>query len=466
MKKYSIVIITLLLTALSACDDFLDVIPTGTHIPSTVEDYDKMLNNGSLIYTNWYNLHYMDPDMYMPDAHYNNIWQNQWRKQYTWSEDPYDEKAQDGDWNQRYKYIYIYNLVINDIDNAPLGNRLETDRALVKGDALAQRAMDFFILVNEYAPHVTDETWDTPAVPMPLVGDLQVQLPRSTIGEIYDRILADLEEAESLLEGGPAIRKEANFRPGIASVKALLGTIYLYFGDWALAEQYTGEALAQYNFVYDFNELDHNRPGKPWSALNNNREFLYLNDIKSSVWSRHFSTWFYDPAHLYSPSLRDLYNKETDRRWYLFSGKHTWYDQRNSTLPDYVFIRDYAATNAGMTVPRLMLDNAEAKVRNGKGQEAIDMLNQLAVYRYTTRDSTFTYTSDADALQEVKDERRRELCYTGNNFIDQKRYHAYGETIPTFTRTIPGGETFTLEPGSDKWVVPIARIVKYSNPNL
>jgi hypothetical protein len=113
-----------------------------------------------------------------------------------------------------------------------------------------------------------------------------------------------------------------------------------------------------------------------------------------------------------------------------------------------------------------MLDNAEAKVRNGDGQGAIDMLNQLAVYRYTTREATFTYTNDADALQEVKDERRRELCYTGNNFIDQKRYFAYGETIPTFTRTIPSGETFTLEPGSDKWVVPIARLVQYSNPNL
>jgi hypothetical protein len=48
MKRYSIIIISLLLTVLSACDEFLDVIPTGTLIPSTVEDYDKLLNNGNL----------------------------------------------------------------------------------------------------------------------------------------------------------------------------------------------------------------------------------------------------------------------------------------------------------------------------------------------------------------------------------------------------------------------------------
>jgi len=464
MKKY-IIPITFLFTLFTACDDFLDVIPTGSLIPHTVEDFDKLLNDKRLTYTNWYNLAYMDPDMYMPGQHYNNIWEVFWKKQYTWREDPYEEKDHDPDWNARYKRIYIYNLVINEIDEAPLGNRIEADRALVKGDALAQRAMDFFILVNEYAPHYTSSTLDKPAIPMPLVGDLQANLPKSTIGEFYDQILKDLSSAESLLASGPAIQTQANFRPGIASVKALLGTVYLYMGDWARAEEYTSEALALYDFVYDFNELDHVVPGDAWSSLNT-RDFYYVTDTKSIIWARHHKTWFYDPAHLYHPDLRDLYNKATDRRWYLFSGDHTWYDQENSTLPDYVFIRDYAATNAGMATPRLILANAEARVRNGDGPGAIEMLNKLAYYRYTIRDATFTYTDDAAALQHVKDERRRELCFTGINFIDQKRYHAYGEAIPTFTRTIPTGETFTLEPGSDKWVVPIPRVVQNQNKNL
>jgi len=465
MKKYIIILICIC-TSFAACDDFLDVIPTGTLIPTTVDDYDKLLNNRNLHVSCWNNLAYMDPDWYMPDNHYHNIWSASRKKQYIWHEHPYELKENDSDWNSRYKYILIYNEVINNIDDALLGNLTESQRDLVKGEALAQRAMDYFLLVNEYAPHYSSSTIDEPAIPMPLEVNLQAQLPRSTVGEIYGQILLDLESAETLLVNSPAVNKDANFRPGMAGIKALLGTIYLYMGDWAKAEQYTSEALDMFDFLYDFNELDHNTPGEPWTALNNNREFRYLTETKSIIWGRQFLAWFYDPAHLFHPDLRDLYNMETDRRWYLFAGTNTWYAYDVSTLPNYVFVRDYAATSCGMSTPRLILANAEAKARSGKGQEAIDMLNKLAEYRYTTRENTFSFTNNAGALQEVKDERRRELCYTGINFIDQKRYHAYGETISTFTRLLPTGETYTLEPGSDKWVVPIARIVQNANPNL
>lgn len=55
--------------------------------------------------------------------------------------------------------------------------------------------------------------------------------------------------------------------------------------------------------------------------------------------------------------------------------------------------------------------------------------------------------------------------FTGLNLWDLKRYHAYGESIPTFTRIV-NGETFTLEPGSSKYIVPISKKVKAFNPNL
>ena len=54
-------------------------------------------------------------------------------------------KGQWTDWNARYKWILIYNQVIDEIDDAPLGNLPESMRAKVKGDALAQRGMDYFL---------------------------------------------------------------------------------------------------------------------------------------------------------------------------------------------------------------------------------------------------------------------------------------------------------------------------------
>lgn len=464
MKKY-IIILTFVFAM--SCDEFLDVKPTGVVIPSTVEDYDKLLNELRIGNWSWNNLMYMDPDFWLPEEHFNNIWEPHRRKQYLWDPNPYEVQDQDPDWNDRYKYIAEYNQIINEVDAAPLGRVPERMRALIKGEALAQRAFDFFLLINEYAPHYTSSANDLPGIPMPLTNDLQAQLPRTSVGEFYERIETDLLAALKLYEdnGAKAIIPEANFRPGTASIKALLAEVYLYKGDWANAEKYADESLNLYYFLYDLNDLELNDPDAIWWGFDN-PELIYENDQRCLTWNRLFNRNFYDPAQLYHPDHLAIINQTTDRRFITMSGDITWYDYETSQSPNIVYIREWYASNAGFSVARTLLTSAEAKVRNNKGQGAIDRLNELAVYRFTTRGSTFTYTNEANALQEVKNERRRELYATGNNFIDLKRYHAYGETIPTFTRMIINIGPITLEPGSDKYVVPIPRVVQNANPNL
>lgn len=450
-----------------SCEEFLDVKPTGTKIPNTVEDFDKLLNNVKISYDNVQNVMFMDPDHNLPGDHYAGIWQPIRRRQYAWEAFAYEAQDQDPDWNTRYQHINVYNQIIIEVDEAALGKIPESSRALVKGEALAQRAFDLFLLVNEYAKHYDPANLDAPGVPIPLIPDLQAQLPRSTVGEVYEQIFADILAAQALLQNVDAVKLNANFRPGIASIYALLGEIYLYTGDFANAEKFSGMAIGLYDYVYDYHELDHNTPGEPWTALNNGREWLYVTDVRSNLWSRRHFTWFYDPAPLYHPSLLALINTATDRRFYLFSGDNTYYDYDTSVGPEnVVYVRDYAATNAGMSVPRSMLTNAEAKARNGNGQGAIDMLNKLAVYRYTTLEKTFSFTTNADALEKSKNERRRELLNTGNHWFDLQRYHVYGDVVETFTRDITGIGVITLKPGDDKYVVPIPQIVINANPNL
>ena len=477
MKKY---IAILTLTLVMSCDDFLDVKPTGTLIPTTVEDFDGLLNevkigagSGSGEYANgsWNNMMFMDPDFWMPGGHYSNIWDPASRKQYQWDEHPYDLQASDADWNARYQYISVYNQIIHEVDDAPLGLVPESMRGLIKGEALAQRAMEFFLLINEYAPHYSSSIKDLTekGIPMPLTsGDLQAQLPRTSVGTFYEQIETDLLMALALFEANqaPAINAAANFRPGKASIKALLAEIYLYMGDWANAEKYADESLALYTHLFDFSTMEYSRPGSPWWGFEPAEELRWETDQKWVTWNRLFTRNFYDPAHLYHPDLLAIINQTTDLRFFWFSGEYTYYDYQTSTGPDVVYVREYFASNAGCTVPRTILTSAEAKARSGDGRGAIDRLNELAAFRYTTVGSTFSYTDDAAALQEVKDERRRELHASGNNLIDLKRYHAYGETIPTVTRVIDNVGTITLEPGSDKYVVPIPRIVSNANPNL
>ena len=462
MKK-QILILLVSVIILGSCnpDEFLDIKPTGTLIPKTVEDFDKLLEDYNTSFSTMNNLTYMDPDTYMPGKNYNDLYRNKWKRQYEWAENQYTAEENDYDWVYRYEKIHVYNLIINEIDGSNLGKRSEQDRKRVKGEAYAQRAFDFFLLVNEYAPHISNSTKDEPAIPMPLTIDLAAQLHKTTVGKVYEQILDDLGKAEVLLVDAPIYNKKANFRPGKAAMKALHALVNLYAGNFEAAKQFSNEALDLYDFVYDFTTIDHRIPGNAWSGLNM-FEFDFSTDAKSVLWNRYHRWTYYDPAQLYHPDLLALFDQNNDQRFYLFSSSHTIYGVDVS--PDFCYARMKAETNSGITVPNLILINAEAKARTGDGPGAIAALNKLLVKRIKNF-TPLQHSDDATTLQLVKNERRKELMATGLNFIDLKRYHAYGESIPTFTRII-NGETFTLEPGSPKYVVPISTKIKSFNPNL
>ena len=91
--------------------------------------------------------------------------------------------------------------------------------------------------------------------------------------------------------------------------------------------------------------------------------------------------------------------------------------------------------------------------------------NTLRVKRYKATAANYVFTTNTALLTEIKNERRRELFATGLNLTDLKRYHAYGDLVPTYTRNV-NGTTYTLEPGSYKYVVPICQKIRNMNPNL
>ena len=466
MKKYIYLFIVTIFLSSCDVDEFLDVKPTGIVIPEDVEHYDDLLGDPLIGANNWKNLIYLDPDAYVTDIQYDYIESDYFRNQCQWASDHYGVNT-DYDYKSRYKYLYVYNLIIDEIDDANLGTKFETDRTRVKGEAYGQRAMDLFILVNEYAPHY-DPANDAPGIPMPLKPDLEAQLSKSSVHEVYDQIESDLKVAEELLKDHVAFNSNENFRPGIASIKGLLALVKLYKGEFELAAQYASESLALYDFVYDFKEFELDDTSSDWEDLLYNgsvfEEFYYATDTKSAVWCRG-NVWhyFYDGVSIsYHPDLEALFDKDNDQRWLLFSSTTT--DKGDDLSPYYAYARGYNQNNSGISVSNLILIKAEALARTGDGPGAIDALNGLLekrIFNFTP----LTHTSDAATLQIVKDERRKELMSTGFNLIDLKRYYILGEDVPTFTRTIKG-QTYTLKPGSSKYYCPIPKVVSDMNPNL
>ena len=450
-------------------DEFLDVIPTGTTIPTTLEDFDLMLQDYAILRSVGTHTRYKDPDVFHSDVTYITIANDPISvNAYNWQYDIFNAEQSDVDYNNYYYYIHVMNQILQDIDQAESGNFNAANRPSLKAQALGQRAMEYFLAVNQYAPHYDPNNPDVPGIPMPLSIDLQAQLGRSTVGEVYNRIKTDLEQAISILpDNMPAINSYANFRPGKASLYALLAEVNLFMGDFDEAVINSDIALSLYDYLYDYNDIDLVNSTNVWSgytapASND----WYVGTLNREVLWHRYNFWgFANPHHLYAPKLEALYDKPNDRRWYLFSASSTSGGVDVSPYSLYAYPRSERCI--GMSVPRLMLTNAEAKARTNDGPGAITVLNTLLSKRLTVF-TPLTHSDDLTTLQTIKNERRKELAGTSINLFDQKRYHVYSDAVLlTYTRTNPQtGETFTLEPGSDGYVINIAESIRNINPNL
>ncbi len=446
-------------------DNFLDVVPTGEVIPESVNDFDKLLNDYVTSNPACVNVTLMDPDVYCPDEFYDNLGVALLQKQYTWDTAPWSQNEDDLDWNFRYTPIYVDNYILEHIADADLGpSMLETDRNRVKAQALGNRAFDYFLLVNEFGPSYSEANKNELSVPLNISATLNQQLPRATVQEVYKQMEQDLDEAIALYVNQPAIIEEANFRPGMASLYGLKAWIALEKGEFELTKTYADKALALYAYLYDYTQVENKEPGDPASGVEMH-EWEYSTDNKSVIWNRMHRIGYSDPVQLIHPDLVALFDQDNDKRFTLFASNFTYYG--TDVSPNFAYVREDAETQAGITTADLLLMSAEAYARLKQPDMALERLNQLLKNRIVDFEpyNAVDFATADEILQLVKTERRKEFMCTGKHWFDLKRYHAYGEEIPTFTREVYG-VTHELKPGSEQYIVPIATKIINLNPNL
>ena len=478
MKKLIIGILAAL--ALTACnvDEFLNVKPIGKIIPSTVSDFDLLMNDYQTTLYKLNNMRYIDPDAYLTDADYNSLWYEYLKQNYKWESDYYGLNGFDEGYDLTYRNIMTYNTVIEGIDAAELDGFSEDDRQRIKGEAIGSRALDLFLLAQEYGPAYGSNTLNDPCIVMPIKIDLGAQLSRSTVEEVYTKILSDVQIAINLLENvAPVHNVRNNMRPGKAAIRALLAEIHLAMGNFSEAAQAADETLAMYSFVQDYiNDIHLANPSNTWAGVvDSNSEFVFnrLTDDKSVLWNRYSSATFRDGWHmLYHPDLVTLFTEDydndlsvnSDQRWNFFSSQRGYYSAEDDYTPNYIYATYKRQVSVGMSVALTLLNAAESKARLGDNQGALNALNTLLKNRILGF-TDLTIADVTDVLRLVKNERRKEFTASGLNVVDLKRYHALGDAVATYTRTILG-ETFTLAPGSNEYFPPIYAKALEQNPNL
>lgn len=447
-KKYLFLFFSL---SLLACRKYVENVPIqGQRVIEYTDDYRMLMNNTDML-----QVAYGFPTVLSCDdidfnavALQNNIKNNVVQNMvYSWGKPFYSGSETDNDWNAIYNGIYTFNTVIKDVKNSKNGT--ESAKDILLGETLVHRSFSYFMLVNLYGKQYDPATASQdPAVPLLLEPKLFVDLTRTSVQTVYNQIIADTKRAIPLLP----IIQEINFRPNKASAYALLSKTYLFMRDFSNALLYADSTLLLSSELYDYNISTRGYPSQY-----NNKQVLLRKTMRQVVNVLQLSE-----SLLSLLGTKDLRFAVSVRPGTSFSPSFTgsgyWSPNRYNGNPDHPAV--------GLTVNETWLIKAECLARTGQRDEALKILNDFRKFRFNAADYTvLSAGSKDDALRLVINERRLEFFGTGLRWFDQRRLDKDPLFAQTYTRVFDN-VTYTLAPGSNKFVFPFSQLAISQNPEL
>ncbi|MCD0490080.1 RagB/SusD family nutrient uptake outer membrane protein [Pedobacter sp. MC2016-14] len=474
--KIKYLYIAFVFLSLGSCKKFLDIVPKDKFIPSTVEDYENMLNYATVSTYGDYFEDLITDDAFLPEGQPGNLYTKQRlsaRKIYTFNKDVYGEGDNDILWSEGYKRIFYFNTVANNIMKAQ--GSTEAEKRSIRAEALLGRALEHLMLVNVYGKHYDAATAGTdPGAPLVLEADISAKNSRNTVQEVYNQVIADAEEAVKDL---PLKNKISKFRACKAGGYAFLSRVYLFMGDYANALKNADLALGLQNELANMNGYnvivpgpfpnDPNIPGAPLGWTNIPNAERHPESLVARTNLRPFGLGMDVCA---TPELTSLFSNN-DRRWALYFA-NAWPPAPPFNYMDRygvkIFLRgDYY--NNCLAVPEVYLNRAECKARANNLSGALADINKLrlnrivpaAYHEFTPAD----FNNDSErVLRFVLEERRRELVFTGMRVIDLKRLNKETRFQKTITH-VAEGVTYTLTPNSPNYLRQIWPAASVFNPD-
>ena len=340
-------------------------------------------------------------------------------------------------WRSYYHAIYIANYIIEHQEEITDASA-KTINQLV-GEAYMMRAYCHFLLVNLYAePYTHCNPAATRGVPMMLEADVNAIPLSSSVEAIYQQVLSDIAEAEQRLNVTKWDEGE-NYRFNTISAQALRARTYLYMGRWQEALTAAKAVIAAHGDLEDLNVSSALLPDSYQSAEN----IVALEQFSSNL-----STVINQPSN----DFISLYRTGDQR-------KSKYFKRATSTTWTLLKSDGYCSFRSA----EAYLTAAEAAAQLNDLTGAIDLLKPLLQKRlnataYQETLDLMTPMNQSQLLQEIYDERARELAFEGHRWYDLRR-----TTQPALTRTY-GGQTYTLTP--EKYTMRFPTEAVESNPEI
>ncbi|MBQ5741518.1 MAG: RagB/SusD family nutrient uptake outer membrane protein [Bacteroidaceae bacterium] len=422
MKIKSILMVILATLTMSACDNFLDITPTGKVIAETGDEYRALLT---------YEYKYFTKDRYMTTLRTDEMLMDKVKTSSTdldayldlwrWKDDNPSPTTSYFSWRSYYHSVYIANYIIQNQKKIKEATAQEISQLV--GEAYMMRAYCHFLLVNLYAePYTHCTPSQTRGVPMLLEADVNAIPGSSSVETVYNQILSDLDNAEQYLNV-EEWELGKNYRFNTTSAQALRARTYLYMGRWSDALEASKDVLSVYNELEDMNNS---------TTLPNSYK-----SKESIVALERFSSNLYTAVDMPASEFISLYRSGDQRRTKYF---------KRVTSSTYSLLKGRSDEfSCSFRTAEFYLTAAEAAARLGHTTDAINYLTPLMTKRlnasaYQTTTALIGTMTEEELIQEVLDERARELAFEGHRWYDLRR-----TSQPALTR-VYDGTTYTLLP--------------------
>jgi len=316
-------------------------------------------------------------------------------------------------WKPTYYAIDMANAAIEGLQASSSVSKSVKDQ--LTGEAKFLRAFSYFYLTNFFGdvPLILTSDWNKTAL-----------LPRTPQKEVYNQIVKDLQDAQSLLPSDYAIATERT-RANKWAATALLARVYLYTEDWTNAELQATSVINNSSAFYLEMDL------KNVFSKTSNETLLQLQVADASPRATFEGQQFIaptvtsSPRYYITPQLKQSFEDPDNRKgaWldstkfggtvYYYPHKYTVRQQLTpGIIPEYYVL---------LRLAEQYLIRAEARAhQQGKISDAINDLN--IIRERAAANPLSTSLDQSQALIAVAQERRIELfAEWGHRWFDLNR---------------------------------------------
>ncbi len=335
-------------------------------------------------------------------------------------------------WLNAYEVGNQVNIVLASLNNIEDGD----DRTRIEGEAKFLRGLVYFDLARLFGlPYEVGAENSQLAVPIvldPVLDASQIEFPvRNNVEEVYTQVIADLNDAYNLLPDSN------DFFADKYAAQALLARVYLQQGDYASANiaaddvlKNSGHSLTP-TFASAFNNSEDSAEDIFGWQKTSQDATASINDMNLFWATQDFGGRSGNPDISINNSHFDIYDDENDERsTFFYEGDATATTKWQSQFANIPFLR----------IAEMHLIRAESNFREGT---SIGLAPEGEINALRARSGASPLTGLV--LQDIIDERKRELSFEGFTLHDIKRLEgSVGEFAydnPKLVMPIPQRET-------------------------